>query len=220
VTWPMKTSDGPECLGPVSDEEYTGGSGGAERSGPSQEQLGPCRGSLRRRRSPRSMIYPPTYHNVRRGLTLRVAPYARPGAWWSSFLLVESSAEAGRGRATSGPFSMPPASCQDAGGPQAGRAPGIIGQRQCRHGLESFLCLTAELCNGVRLLPLVRLKWRCGNCRSDLTDFVMQFNGRSCAAAETAGNRVESSPDAQWRHARKFSYPPSGALPSWMPPDP
>jgi hypothetical protein len=159
-------------------------------------------------------------HNVRRGLTLRVAPYARPGAWWLSFLLVESSAEAGRGRATSGPFSMPPASCQDAGGPQAGRAPGIIGQRQCRHGLESFLCLTAELCNGVRLLPLVRLKWRCGNCRSDLTDFVMQFNGRSCAAAETAGNRVESSPDAQWRHARKFSYPPSGALPSWMPPDP
>jgi hypothetical protein len=36
-----------------------------------------------------------------------------------------------------------------------------------RRGHDSLIRL------GKGSIPFVRLKWRCGNCRSDLTDFVM-----------------------------------------------
>jgi hypothetical protein len=43
--------------------------------------------------------------------------------------------------------------------------------KSCRVSVDAGLDSLIRLGKGG--IPLVRLKWRCGNCRSDLTDFVM-----------------------------------------------
>jgi hypothetical protein len=47
--------------------------------------------------------------------------------------------------------------------------------KSCRHSIHAEVDadFNALIRNGKADFPLVRLKWRCGNCRSELTDFVM-----------------------------------------------